>query len=133
VPGITFEATQQYDFKQVFALLPDRAWALEWRPSRDFEIVHVPREDAIDVASLVYRCADDGVSLPSETLRLLVETNPQVIDGELVGFVPGAHEPDMLLRSVRGDEWDIETRDAEELASIARQIPVAQPHPQPKL
>lgn len=130
LPGITFEAGN-YGLRAVFTLLPKRVWTLEWRAIPNFEVGSAPGRE--DVAQAVYRCADSGAGLRGDLLRHLVEADLQVIDGELAGYTEGPQAPDIILRSIRGDGWDIEARNPEELAAIASQIPSAHPHPDPKL
>lgn len=130
MPGITFKTEDRW-LGSVFRFLPERAWALTWRATVDFELV--PGADSGDLVEQVYRLADAGDPLPTGVVRQLVELDPQVIGGELRGFREGAEQPDFIPRSVRGDQWDIEAADPDELSAIAEQVSGSQPHPYPTL
>lgn len=134
MPGITFDAFDgegPINVGRVFVLLPARARSLTWRASRSFDPVASPTTATL--VTLVHNLADEEAALPSDTMARLIDADLQILDGELRGFDDQTDQLDFIVRSVRGDQWDIEARRPEELDQIAAQIPSWSQHPQPIL
>ena len=81
----------------------------------------------------MYDLADEQAALPSDVIAQLTSADLQVIGGELRGFDRRTDQLEFIVRSVRGDEWDIEARYSEELEQIAARVPSWRPHPEPIL
>lgn len=134
MPGITFDAFDgdaPIGIGQVFGLLPTRARSFTWRASSWFEAVPSPAMEHL--VAVVHGLADEEAEIPLDVLAQFLASDVQVIDGELRGFDDGTNQLDFIIRSVRGDEWDIEARNPEELDRIGAQIRSWRPHPQPIL
>lgn len=123
MPGITFDAFDEdapIGIGRVFGLLPARAQQLTWQASSRLEAVPSPTTEHL--VAVVHGLADEHAEIPSDVLAQLVAADLQVIDGELRGLDDRTNQIDFIIRSVRGDEWDIEARNPQELDLIAAQI-----------
>jgi hypothetical protein len=66
----------------------------------------------------LHRAGREGASLPTLTLLDLVSDGIQLVDGELIGDDPSGERPPLIVRSARGDDWDVQIDDTTVLTAI---------------
>ena len=127
--GVTIDAFDEagpLGLGRIFSLLPSGSRQLSWHASRDFELAPSPESE--DAAQGLYDSADVGGLVPPNLLTQLIEADMQVVDGELQGhYTDGTVR--LILRSVHGDEWDIEASSASDLEMVRATVSSWRPYP----
>lgn len=66
----------------------------------------------------LHRMASSGETVSSLRLLDLISDGIQLIDGPIAGVDEDGIRPIVVVRSVRGDEWDVETQDPSAIAAL---------------
>jgi hypothetical protein len=69
-------------------------------------------------AETLHQISDEGKEISGEEFYKIVSDIYQVLDGTFEAFKPNENHHWLLIRSIRGDEFDIETEDKELLETI---------------
>jgi len=122
VQGISFPARGGFErLADVLGVLPD-AWQHVWRPA-EIELVSCPETES-DVSE-AHRLSDLGDTVPIHLLRRLAVANVQMIEGEWQALASDGHTILIVIRSVRGDEWDVQAADTAVLDHVRHRVPNA--------
>lgn len=113
--GVSFSAWSGERFiPLVEVLLAIGRWVLQskWRLQNAEFATGFRGSDELNVMSSQFN------AIPTLSLVDLVSDGVQMIGGDLCAFHDTEAEPFLVVRSVRGDEWDVECDDVDVLAAI---------------
>lgn len=124
--GVTFRVLgePERDLSTVLRALGPTVAGLQWRVEPDADLAGAP-----PAAAKFERWSESGDWLNWRALQEAADGGVQMVGGELTGRKHGEGTAHIIVRAVRGDDWDILTDDPQLLARVKAAFPDAVPFP----